>query len=51
MPITVPSTKLMTVAVPTSTTVHQMCWPIDVVTGALPRLSDRPRSPCSSMFQ
>ncbi len=36
VPITVPSTKLITVAMPTRITVHQMCWLMISVTGALP---------------
>ena len=40
VPIVVPTTKLITVAKPTSITVHQMCWAMMCVTGTLPRLSE-----------
>ncbi len=51
VPMAVPSTKLMTVARPTRTTVHQMCWLITVSTDVFPLETDTPRSPVRMLPQ
>ena len=51
MPSRVPSTKLITVAVPTSPSVHGSAPRMTLETGDIPLLVDTPRLACSTLLQ
>lgn len=46
-PIPVPSTKLISVVMPTSASVHGSDWAMTSLTGVGKKVKDRPRSPSS----